>query len=159
MMHKTTIDLGKSVRKGAIDLLHARLADAIDLQLRCKHAHWNVRGAQFISLHELFDKLHAEVEEHVDDLAERAAALGSSVDGRVTATAKKSSLKAYPDDLVTGEDHLKALAASFAEVGARIRGDIEAAAKVGDLGTSDLFTGMSRELDKSLWFIEAHLQG
>lgn len=158
-MFETSIDLSKASRKKLITLLNARLADATDLGLRLKHAHWNVKGPHFFSLHELFDKLAGEVAVWVDDLAERAVALGGVADGRVGAVARESSLPPYPDEAVNGSDHLAAVASSLAAFGKAVRAAIDTATKLEDADTADLFTEVSRGTDKALWFVEAHLQG
>ena len=80
-MFKTKNDLSETIRGKAIELLNARLADAIDLQTQTKQAHWNVKGPHFIALHELFDKINEEVEDYVDDIAERAVQLGGVAEG------------------------------------------------------------------------------
>ena len=77
-MHSTRIDLAAKTRTKMITLLNARLADAIDLQLQAKQAHWNVKGPSFIALHELFDTLAGEVAGYVDEVAERITALYSA---------------------------------------------------------------------------------
>jgi starvation-inducible DNA-binding protein len=157
-MHPTRNDLPEKTRAAMCELLNARLADAIDLQLQVKHAHWNVKGPQFIALHELFDKLHDIVEDHVDDLAERSVELGGNADGTLQLVAKRSTLKEYPASTSAGEAHLVALAGALSSFGKPIRAAIETAAHAGDADTADLFTEISRSIDKQLWFIEAHLQ-
>jgi starvation-inducible DNA-binding protein len=155
-MHKTRNDLSSSVRAEIAELLNARLADAIDLYLQTKQAHWNVRGPNFIALHELFDKMADEVSDYVDDLAERITALGGIAEGTVAAVGKHSKLKAYPLDASTSKKHIDALANAYAAFGKSVRKAIDQAGKAGDADTSDLFTGISRGVDKSLWFLEAH---
>lgn len=157
-MHATSIDLPLQTRDAMARLLNARLADTIDLALQIKQAHWNVKGPNFIALHELFDKLHDEAEEHYDTIAERVTALGGTAYGTAPTVAEKSTLPGYPTDIADGHDHVKALAASYATLGKSVRAAIDAAAGAGDADTADLFTGMSRSLDKTLWFLEAHLQ-
>ena len=71
-MYRTRNDLTESSRAKLVELLNARLADAIDLQTQCKQAHWNVKGPDFIALHKLFDEVNGAVEEYVDLIAERA---------------------------------------------------------------------------------------
>jgi starvation-inducible DNA-binding protein len=158
-MNTTRNDLAAETRGKVTELLNARLADAIDLHLQAKQAHWNVKGPNFIALHELFDKFAEESEEYVDDIAERATALGGTAKGTASVVAKTSQLETYPLDIVNGRDHLTALANAVAKAGKAMRAAIDSAASLGDAGTSDLFTGISRELDKWLWFFEAHLQG
>jgi starvation-inducible DNA-binding protein len=157
-MHKTRNDLPKAVRKQIIDLLDGLFADAIDLTLQCKQAHWNVRGPSFIALHELFDKISEQVEGHVDALAERMAALGAAPAGTVRSVAKRTRLKEYPLTAVEGPAHVDALAAALADFGARARQAIDKAGKLGDQDSADLCTGISRDIDQQLWFVEAHAQ-
>jgi starvation-inducible DNA-binding protein len=156
-MYTSRLDLSDHARKSAIALLQGRLSDALDLEAQTKQAHWNVKGRDFIQLHELFDKVHGIVEEQVDTIAERITALGGVADGRVQTTVKKTQLYEYSLETVTGEEHLKVLAAVLAQFGKAVRKDIGAAAELGDADTADVFTEVSREIDKQLWFIEAHL--
>lgn len=157
-MHKTRIDLDKKARKDVSTLLAARLADTQDLYYQLKHAHWTVRGPDFLSVHELFDKIAGQVDKHMDDLAERQATLGGIVMGTLAAADKGTTLAAYDPALVSVRDHLDAVATALAGYGTKIRAAIESADKAGDAGTADLFTNISRSIDKSLWFVEAHLQ-
>ena len=156
-MYQSHLDLSSHVRKGAIALLQARLSDSIDLEAQMKQAHWNVKGRDFFQLHELFDKIHGEVEDFVDTIAERITALGGVADGRVQTTAKNTSLYEYSLEAHGGEAHLKAVAAALAQFGKATRADIGHAAELGDADTADVFTEISRETDKQLWFAEAHL--
>jgi starvation-inducible DNA-binding protein len=157
-MHSTRIDLSAKTRARMVALLNGRLADALDLQLQAKQAHWNVKGPSFIALHELFDKVAAETAGHVDELAERITALGGIAEGTVQAVAGRSRLDPYPLEIADGRAHLDALAAALSKFGKAVRKAIEEAAKAGDADTSDLFTGISRSADKNLWLLEAHLQ-
>lgn len=157
-MYETRNDLPESVRRPVISLLNGRLADAIDLGTQAKQAHWNVKGPNFIALHELFDQIAEHIEDHVDTLAERITALGGTADGTIAAVSRTSSLPPYPTDIIEGVQHVDALASAVASFGAKVRKGIDEAAKAGDADTSDLFTGISREIDKDLWFLEAHLQ-
>lgn len=157
MIQSILIDIPASTREQIVPLLQARLADAVDLEAQLKQAHWNVKGAQFFQLHQLFDQIHSVVEEFVDTLAERIVTLGAVADGRIATVSKTTSLQEYPLRASTGSEHLAAIAASLASFGALVRKNIDAAAELGEQGTADLFTGLSRETDKQLWFVEAHL--
>jgi starvation-inducible DNA-binding protein len=156
-MYKTKIDLSEKTRRNVILILNDRLADAIDLQSQVKQAHWNVKGPNFIALHELFDKIAENVEDHIDTIAERVTALGGRAHGTLVAVARGTSLKPYPDGITDGAAHVEALSAVLADFGRKVRAGIDQAAGFGDADTSDLFTGISRETDKNLWFLEAHL--
>jgi starvation-inducible DNA-binding protein len=156
-MFQTKNDLPLGTRTRVVKLLNERLADAIDLGTQTKHAHWNVKGPNFIALHELFDKVAESIEDHIDTLAERATALGGTAHGTLAAVARATSLKPYPHNITEGTAHLKALSAALAALGAKVRAAIGEADALGDADTADLFTGISRDLDKQLWFLEAHL--
>lgn len=157
-MHRTRIDLPEESRRKLAELLNARLADAIDLGLAAKHAHWNVKGPHFISLHELFDGLAGALDGPIDEIAERIAALGGTADGTLAKVARGTSLPAYPATIAAGTDHVEALCEAVATFGRGLRESIDRADKLGDEGTADLLTGLSREIDKQLWLLEAHTQ-
>jgi starvation-inducible DNA-binding protein len=157
-MHSTRIDLPAKTRAKMTALLNARLADAIDLQLQARQAHWNVKGPGFIALHELFDRLAGDLSAQVDEMAERITALGGIAEGTLQAVTGRSKLAAYPLEIAEGRAHLDALAAAYARFAKGARKAIDEAARVGDADTSDLFTAVSRGADKSLWLLEAHLQ-
>lgn len=157
-LYQTKIDIPANSRTAMVAVLNARLADAVDLATQMKQAHWNVKGPNFIALHEMFDMIHGEVLVHVDDLAERVTALGGIAEGTAAAAVSKSTLPAYPLDAVSGADHVEAVSASLAAFGKGVRAAIEEAAEIGDADTEDLFTGVSRAIDKNLWFVEAHAQ-
>ena len=158
-LHKTLNSLPEKARGKVVALLNQALADILDLGLQTKQAHWNVKGPHFIGLHELFDSVAEELEEYQDGIAERAVQLGGTAFGTVQVISKHSQLEAYPLDLVTGRDHVKALAKALAAFGATAREGIDAAGKFGDADTADLFTEVSRGVDKWLWMVEAHLDG
>lgn len=151
----TRNNLDSNARSTAIGLLNARVADTIDLALAAKQAHWNIRGPSFIGVHEMLDKLRADLDRHVDVMAERVAALGGIARG-TTQDAARSTLPAYPTEIRAIPDHLAALAERIATLGGAVRDNIDDADDAGDADTADIFTAVSRDLDKWLWFIEAH---
>lgn len=157
-MYLSRIDLPEDQRTAVAGLLQARLSDTLDMAAQLKQAHWNVKGMAFHQLHALFDAIFVDTDGHVDLLAERLVTLGGVADGRIQATARLSSLADYPLDAASGEQHLRAVGGSLARLSGYLRADIEEAASLGDAGTADLFTEVSRAVDKSLWLVEAHLQ-
>ena len=157
-MHTTKIDLNEDKRSELINILNQRLADAADLKSQAKQAHWNVKGMQFIALHELFDKVATGADEQTDLIAERITTLGGTAYGTVRQAAQKSSLAEYPLEITDGTAHVDALSSALADFGKKIRADIDRAGEIGDQDTADLFTEISRETDKNLWFVEAHIQ-
>jgi starvation-inducible DNA-binding protein len=155
---ETRINLPAEVRTQLIDLLNAQLADTFDVFSQAKQAHWNVKGAQFYQLHELFDRIASELASHVDLIAERVTALGGVAMGTVRMAAQRSRVPEYDVDVTDSQPVVNALAVRFANVAASTRRAIEIAGEHGDEGTADLLTEVSRALDKTLWFLEAHDQ-
>jgi len=139
-----------------IALLNQSLADAIDLKLQAKQAHWNVKGENFIALHELFDKAATEIDDYADMLAERAVQLGGMAHGTLQEVARHSKLAAYPAAIQEGGQHVKALSAAVGMLVDSLRQAIDLSAEEGDAVTADLFTEITRGLDKWRWFIESH---
>lgn len=157
-MHKTKIDISEENREKLAEILNARLADASDLKSQAKQAHWNVKGMNFFQLHELFDAVATAAEAHVDLIAERITTLGGTAYGTVRTAAQKSSLSEYPLEITDGAAHVDALSTALADFGRLVRKAIDEASELGDQDTADLFTEISRETDKNLWFVEAHIQ-
>ena len=139
-------------------LMNQRLATAIDLQMQMKQAYWNVKGPSFLSLHELFDKAYEEVECYVDSIAERIVQFGGVAQGTVRASAARTELTEYPAAIADGLSHVEAVARVLSHFGTAARHMIVEATELDDAGTADLFTEISRGIDKLLWFVEAHSQ-
>jgi starvation-inducible DNA-binding protein len=157
-MHNTKIDIVADSRQKLIEVLNQSLADAADLQSQAKQAHWNVKGMNFIALHELFDKVSSELDSHVDDIAERITSLGGTAMGTVRLAAEHSSLMEYPHEITEGSAHVDALSSALADFGKKVRANIDVTDELDDKDTADLYTGVSRSIDKLLWFVEAHNQ-
>jgi len=157
-LYETANDLPEKSRLELAGLMNQRLADAVDLQLQMKQAHWNVKGPNFIGLHELFDQIDEAVEEYTDLIAERAVQLGGIAEGTVRVAAARSRLDEYPLDIADGIAHVKAVSKALSDFGHEVRQAIDQADEVGDADSADIFTEISRGTDKWLWFVEAHIQ-
>ena len=157
-LYATKNDLPEATRSRVVALCNSRLADAVDLQTQVKQAHWNVKGPDFIALHELFDKINEEVEDYVDLTAERVVQLGGTAEGTARLAVKSSKLPEYPSGIAAGHEHVDALSTALAGYGSLARAAIDEMDKLGDKDSADIFTEISRGVDKWLWFLEAHLQ-
>lgn len=115
-----------------------------------KQAHWNAKGAGFIALHELFDRIAGEIDAAADDIAERIVALGGYADGRSSRTAQDSSLPPWPEVAQAQLPVLAALTASIFAHAKALRRAIDQISSIGDAGRADLFTGQSRQTDMTL---------
>jgi len=157
-LYPTRIDIPAEARSQIVVILNQTLAASLDLKTQTKQAHWNVKGTDFFQLHELFDEIAGELEEYVDLVAERVTALGGYAVGTARSAASNSILPEYPFDILDGKEHVTALADRFALYAKHLRETINKSNDLGDLDTADLYTEISRTIDKRLWFLEAHLQ-
>jgi starvation-inducible DNA-binding protein len=155
---RTSVDIPAADRTKINRVLNQHLADAFDLHSQVKQAHWNVKGSDFWQLHKLFDELAEQAEEWVDEFAERVTALGGYATGTVRMAAASSALPEFPVDITTGMDYVEAVAARLAAFTNSARKAIDQTDTLGDADTADLFTEISRDADKYLYFLEAHLQ-
>jgi starvation-inducible DNA-binding protein len=157
-LFETENDITANRRSELNALMNKRLASAVDLQTQVKQAHWNVKGPSFIGLHELFDKINESVESYVDMIAERIVQLGGVAQGTARVAAERSKLTEYPLDIADGLSHVEAFSRSLSTFGQEARSTITEAGKLEDADTADMFTEISRGIDKWLWFVEAHSQ-
>jgi starvation-inducible DNA-binding protein len=155
----THIDLPAETRERVIEHLNQSLASTFDLMSQVKQAHWNVKGTNFYQLHLLFDEAAGELAEFVDLIAERVTSLGGYARGTARMAAEGSDLPEYPTDAVEGMQHVAALVERYGRYAAHVRASIDETAGLGDQSTADVYTEVSRAVDKRLWFLEAHLQG
>jgi starvation-inducible DNA-binding protein len=158
MLHPTRNTLPESMRTQSVEHLNRFLAAAIDLHAQLKQAHWNVRGPNFIAIHELFDKVSMQAEDFSDLIAERIGALGGVANGTVQTASAQSFLIKYPLGIDDEQKHIFAVAGALAAFGQAIQEGITKATKMGDATTADVLTEISRGIDKQLWFVESHVE-
>ncbi|MGF1588895.1 MAG: DNA starvation/stationary phase protection protein Dps [Pleurocapsa sp.] len=156
-LYATRIDLAEDIRAKVVGILNQTLAATLDLKTQTKQAHWNVKGMDFYQLHELFDEMATELEEYTDMVAERVTALAGVAMGTARLAAESSILPEYDLDAVSGADHVTALADRYATYAKHLRDSIDSTDELGDADTADLYTEISRTIDKRLWFLEAHI--
>jgi starvation-inducible DNA-binding protein len=157
-MKASETGLKSNTKSAMVDLLNAQLASAIDLALITKQAHWNLKGPNFIAVHEMLDGLRTAIDEHVDIIAERVAQLDGVALGTVQTVNEATGLKAYPTDIRKVMDHVAALTERYGVVAKSAREAIDIADEAGDADTTDILTAYSREIDKDLWFLKSHLE-
>lgn len=157
VMFRTQNNLPEKVRQDVVDILQLRLSDGIDLMLQSKQAHWSIKGIHFYALHGLFDKIHEEIEQWCDLLAERIGQIGGVVEGSKTSVSSRSSLPLYSTATSKDEEHVKALSLSLATFGRLLYQSINKVMQLEDPVTADILTEIARGVDKNLWFVESHL--
>jgi starvation-inducible DNA-binding protein len=146
--------LNESDRTTTGAILQTTLTDLIDLSLIAKQAHWNVVGPHFRSVHLQLDELVGIARQYVDDVAERAAAIGVSPNGKAHTVAETSGLPRYPDGWTSDVDTIAAIVATLDTVVKRVRTRVDETDK-SDLVTQDLLIEIARELEKQHWMWQA----
>ncbi|WP_237217073.1 DNA starvation/stationary phase protection protein Dps [Falsiroseomonas oryziterrae] len=148
-------DLHDNAKRTSIEVLDGVLADSIDLYNMTRHAHWNVKGPHFASLHQLFETFYAQLATDIDELAERLVTLGGTAMGVSQSIPGRTRLPPYPAGIRQGQAHLENLLQRYALVAGNLRAGVEATDEAGDADTADLLTGLSRNIDKAVWMMEA----
>jgi starvation-inducible DNA-binding protein len=148
-------DLADNAKKTSIEVLQACLTDGVDLYNATRQAHWNVKGPNFHGLHAMFEEFYTTLATDIDELAERIVQLGGTANGTSQTVAAGTRLPPYPTDLRAGEAHLAALLDRYAAMAAALRQGIAATDEAGDADTADILTGVSKNVDKALWMLEA----
>ena len=156
--YRTRNDLPEATRIGVIGELNQSLGDAIDLQCQCKHAQWNVKGASFIALHQLFGALHDDIARYVEMMAERVVQLGGIAHGTAVLVVACSSLPEYPLLLTSGAQHVDALSDALGACGRSARRRIDVLSELGDTVSAAIIADISHGIDRCLWLVEAHQQ-
>lgn len=149
-----TSPLGDAEREATGAVLQATLVDLIDLSLVAKQAHWNVVGSNFRSAHLQLDELVSAARQYVDDVAERANAIGISPNGTAKTVVASSGIPDYPENWQSVESTVAAIVDTLGEVIKRLRKRIDETDKT-DLVTQDLLIEIAAELEKQHWMWQA----
>lgn len=157
-MFQTRNSLPESCRREMIAMCNQQLADTFDLLSQVKQAHWNIKGSGYFFLHKLFDDLYERLADQADTIAERAAALGGYVTGTARMACAASRIPEIPTSINEDMDYVVALVDRYGMHGATSRAAIDTAELAGDQVTLDMFTQITHDLDKDLWFLESHIQ-
>ena len=149
-----TSPLGEAERQTTGAILQSTLVDLIDLSLIGKQAHWNVVGPHFRSVHLHLDELVDVARRYVDEVAERANAIGISPNGMARTVLETSGIPGFPDNWVSDVDTTAAIVTILGELAARLRKRIDEVDKP-DLVTQDLLIEIAREVEKQHWMWQA----
>lgn len=137
--------------------LQGALVDLVDLSLVAKQVHWNVIGPRFRSVHLQLDEVVASGRKHADTVAERAAAIGVSPDGRAVTVAKTSGIGEIKDGWIKDGDVVRAMVEALSAVIGRMRERILATAEA-DPVSQDILIGLTADLEKHHWMFQAEAQ-
>ena len=144
-------------RQTAIETLNGVLTDIIVIGFGCRQAHWNVRGANFDSLHATFGDAYKQLDQLSDDLAERIATLGGIVRGTVQHIAADTTLEPFPALAIAPDEHLSALSVRLGAMSGKLRTAIRRCEQIDDPVTVHHLTDAAANIERLLWRIESHL--
>lgn len=140
--------------KTVSEALQGALVDLVDLSLVSKQIHWNVVGQRFRSVHLQLDEVVTLARTHADTVAERAAALGVSPDGRAATVAVGSGIGVTPEGWVDDTAAVAALVEALGVVVARMRERITATGEA-DPVSQDILVSITADLEKQHWMFQA----
>ena len=151
--------LNDADRTGVIKILNAVLADEYVLYTKTRNFHWNVVGPQFNDLHKFFEAQYTELNDVVDDVAERARALGGAAAGSLAEFLQLARLAEQPGKALSARAMIAALLADHEGMIRQLRTDLEICAdKYHDAGTNDFLTGLMEQHEKMAWMLRAYLE-
>src|ERR1017187_1715615 len=140
---KPNIGISEKKLKNTADILSAILSAEMTLDIKTRKAHWNVTGESFMELHKLFENQYKQLEEAIDEVAERIGKLGERTIGTMAEFLKLTSIQEYPGKYVSSKDLIRELLADHETVIIQLRGNItDCAEKNKDAGTADFLTGL-----------------
>ncbi|MEM2920157.1 MAG: DNA starvation/stationary phase protection protein [Candidatus Nitrosocaldus sp.] len=156
-----TIDIGlsKDSREGTIKILRVLLADEYILYTKTKNYHWNVTGSDFNELHEFFGKQYEELDDIVDEIAERIRQLGGYATGTLTEFISTARIKEEPSKYPDARGMLSNLLSDHEHIIRSIRVDADMVAdEYHDMGTNDFLIGLMQKHEKMAWMLRAYLE-
>jgi starvation-inducible DNA-binding protein len=157
---KLNIGLSDQDRKGVVDILNVLLADEYVLYTNTRNYHWNVVGPQFHDLHKFFESQYEELNEVVDEVAERVRALGGTALGTLTEFLKHTRQKEHTGQSANALEMAKNLLIGHEAIIQSLRVDLESCVdKFHDVGTNDFLTGLMERHEKMAWMLRAMLEG
>lgn len=156
---KPEIGIGDKERAAVVDILNVLLADEAILYTKTRNYHWNVKGMQFNDLHKFLDAQYGELNEIVDEVAERARSLGGNAIGSMAEFLKRARLKERAGIQPDAPGMLRTLLEDHETVIRYLRADLKISQeKYGDAGTSDFLTGLLGQHEKMAWMLRSFLE-
>lgn len=152
------IGISSGNTKNIVDVLNRVLADEYVLYTKTRNYHWNVIGIQFNDLHKFFEAQYEELDNIIDEVAERSRSIGGKAVATLSEFTKNSRLKEQPDTYPEAKTMLRNLLVDHETIIQTLRGDLEACTKLGDAGTSDFLTGLMEQHEKMAWMLRAFLE-
>ena len=155
---KPNIGITEKKLKNTAAILGAILSDEMTLYIKTRKSHWNVTGESFMELHKLFENQYKQLEEAIDEVAERIGKLGERTIGTMTEYLSLSSIKEKPGTYASSKDMIRELLSDHETVIIQLRTNItECAEKQKDAGTTDFLTGLMEMHETTAWILRRYL--
>lgn len=155
---KPQIGISEKNLDHVITLLSVELSNEMTLYVKTRKAHWNVSGESFMELHKLYENQYKQLEEAIDEIAERIGKLGKKTIGTMSEFSKLSSIKENPGKYFSSKDTIKELLKDHERITIQLRADIEdCASKYKDAGTADFLTGLMEHHETTAWVLRRYL--
>jgi starvation-inducible DNA-binding protein len=152
----STTAIDPTVAAGAAQFLSPVVLGLQALTVNGKQAHWHVRGANFVGVHELLDTIVAHAGDFADTAAERIVALGLPIDARVSAVAEKAGTTTVPAGFTQSDELIRAVIADIDAILVDVKAAVEGLDEV-DLTSQDVAIEIQRGLEKDRWFLISHI--
>jgi starvation-inducible DNA-binding protein len=155
---KPNIGISEKNANGVTALLNELLSDEYVFYTKLRNYHWNVTGSDFSELHKFFEAQYEEVDDIIDDVAERSRSIGGRPFGTLQQFLKEAQLKEFPGNYPDSKTMIRNLLSDHESIIQKLRKDLAACAeKFSDMGTSDFLTGIMEQHEKMAWMMRAYL--
>jgi starvation-inducible DNA-binding protein len=154
---KPDIGISENHLKRIIALLTKTLADEVTLYTKIRKFHWNISGDSFMELHKLFQAQYNELEENIDEIAERINKLGGITIGTMTEFLEITSINESPNVYPNQKEMIKELLADHETIVKELRKNIDESNENKDVGTVDFLTGLMQQHETMAWILRRYL--
>lgn len=155
---KPNIGITEKELKNSSTILANILSNEMTLYVKTRKAHWNVTGESFMELHKLFQNHYQQLEESIDEIAERIGKLGQKTIGTMSEFLKLATIKEHPGKYGSSNDMIKELLKDHEAIIVELRSNIDdCARKNNDVGTADYLTGLMEQHETIAWILRRYL--
>jgi starvation-inducible DNA-binding protein len=152
------LGLKEEARQQVVTMLNKRLADTFVLYTKTLNYHWNITGPEFIQLHELLHEQYEELEESIDEIAERVRKMGGFALGTLDEFKQNSAIEEQPGRIPEWTEMLQRLVDDHETVIRQLREDTDTTEELGDMFTNDFLIGLAQGHETMAWKLRAHLE-
>lgn len=156
---KIQIGITEAHLKNSISILSSILANEMTLYIKIRKFHWNVSGPSFMELHKLFEGQYTQLEQSIDEVAERISKLGGNTIGTMKEFSDLTIIKESPNQYPAQKEMIKELLEDHETVIVQLRKDVDTSADENkDAGTADFLTGLMAAHETMAWTLRRYLE-